>query len=499
MPFKKSQFVFYAGLAFIIGVGLASFFPWPWLIVYAVFVLGLALLLLARSKSRLSLTALCLLFFACGLARYQISIPVINENHLAFYNNQANAPLGQMTSLTFRGLIDDEPDVRKDHVKYQVKGLDKRGNVLVKAPLFPPYQYGDVLEITCQLQQPEPIVAEPGQGGGKDFQYDKYLALSDIYSLCYRGRIKLIEAGQGNLFKSSILKIKDKVVAVAGQILPEPQASFLGGLLWGAKKGLPEEVLDNFSRTGVTHIIAVSGYNITIIAVMLTNLFIGLGLSRKNAFWLIIFGIVFFVVITGSPASIVRAGIMGTIALLAQTFGRATRMRNILVIVCLIMLLFNPKVLIWDAGFQLSFLATIGLIYFVPILKKYMMWLPKIFTIRESLTTTLSAIVLTTPLILFQFGRFSLLAPLANLLILPVIPVNMAVGFLAVVGGLIWQPIGQVTGWVSWVILTYVLKLTEVLAALQWALLPIPNLHWVFMVGGYLIIGWLIYKHEKNH
>jgi len=190
---------------------------------------------------------------------------------------------------------------------------------------------------------------------------------------------------------------------------------------------------------------------------------------------------------------------MGTIALLAQTFGRATRMRNILVIVCLIMLLFNPKVLIWDAGFQLSFLATIGLIYFVPILKKYMMWLPKIFTIRESLTTTLSAIVLTTPLILFQFGRFSLLAPLANLLILPVIPVNMAVGFLAVVGGLIWQPIGQVTGWVSWVILTYVLKLTEVLAALQWALLPIPNLHWVFMVGGYLIIGWLIYKHEKNH
>src|SRR3989344_8670225 len=188
---------------------------------------------------------------------------------------------------------------------------------------------------------------------------------------------------------------------------------------------------------------------------------------------------------------------MGTIALLAQTFGRATRMRNILVIVCLIMLLFNPKVLIWDAGFQLSFLATIGLIYFVPILKKYMMWLPKIFTIRESLTTTLSAIVLTTPLILFQFGRFSLLAPLANLLILPVIPVNMAVGFLAVVLGLIWLPLGQAIGYISWVILTYVLKLTEILGNLPWASVPVPSLHWLVMVSGYLIISFLIFRHEK--
>ncbi len=488
MIIRKSQFVFYICLSFIIGVGLASFFNIAWLIIYLVCLVSIVSIIFVKRKSLLLLISLCLLFFAFGISRQQLSNPIVNENHLAFYNNQSETEFRQRKSITFKGKIIDEPDVRKDHIKYKVRGIDKKGNVLVRTSLFPQYQYGDVLEINCEFTQPEPI---------EDFRYDKYLALSNIYSICYRGQIEKIESNQGNLFKSTIFKIKSKVVKVSSQILPEPQASFLGGLLWGAKKGMPQDVLENFNRTGVTHIIAVSGYNITIIAVMLTNLFIGLGLSRKKAFWLIVLGIIFFVVITGSPASIVRAGIMGIVALISTTVGRATKMHNILVIVCVIMLLYNSKVLIWDAGFQLSFLATIGLIYFVPILEKYTKWLPSTFELRESFTTTLSAIILTTPLILFQFGRFSFLAPIANLLILPVIPINMAVGFLAVVFGLIWLPLGQVIAWISWVILTYVLKLTEILAKLEWASVPVTNLPWIFMVLGYLIIGVLIYKKNK--
>jgi len=113
------------------------------------------------------------------------------------------------------------------------------------------------------------------------------------------------------------------------------------------------------------------------------------------------------------------------------------------------------------------------------------------------MTTTLSAIVLTTPLILFQFGRFSFLAPIANLLILPVIPINMAIGFLAVVLGIIWLPLGRIIGFSSWVILSYVLKLTEVLAKIEWASVPVPNLHWIFMVLGYLVIGYLVFRHKN--
>ncbi len=488
MLFRKSQFVFYASLSFILGIGIASFILLNNYYLYVFSLISLVLLIIFPKRSLFKLIGLCLLLLILGILRYNLSIPKVTEGYLAYYNNSFEIKYSERTEITFQGIIIDEPDTRSDHIKYKVEGIDKKGRVLVKSELFPKYNYGDVLEIKCALQVVEPI---------EDFRYDKYLALSGVYSLCYQGRIKLIDSAQGNLFKSLIFKIKSKVVETSSQILPEPQASFLGGLLWGAKKGMPPDILENFNRTGVTHIIAVSGYNITIIAVMLTNLFISLGISRKKAFILIVLGIIFFVIITGSPGSIVRAGIMGVIALISTTIGRATSMNNTLVIVCLIMLLFNPLVLIWDAGFQLSFLATIGLIYFVPILEKYTKWLPSFLEIRESLTTTISAIILTTPLILFQFKRFSFLAPIANLLILPVIPINMAVGFLGVVLGMIYVPLGKVIGYLSWIILTYVLKLTEILSKITWASVEVGQFHWSFLLISYLLIFILIIKYEK--
>lgn len=459
MKFRKSQFVFYSCLSFIFGVGsaslttsgLASFFAVPWVIIYLAVLLGIILIIFSRPKSLLKMIVFCFLFFAFGIVRYQLSIPNINQNHIAYYNSQ---------EIVFKGIIADEPDVRLDHIKYRIKALDYQGKVLVKANLYPRYQYGDVLEISCKLSQPEPI---------EDFKYDRYLAKSDIYSVCYRGQIKLIGHNQANPLKSAILKIKDKVVWVASQILPEPQSSFLGGLLWGAKKGLPQEILDNFSRTGVTHIIAVSGYNITIIATMLNGLFISFGLGRKKSFWLIVLAVTFFIIITGFPASIIRAGIMGVIILMSQTLGRASKIKNTLAITCLIMLLFNPKVLIWDAGFQLSFLATIGLVYLSPLISRQLKSLPNPLSIRDSLSTTLSAIIFTAPLILWQFGRFSVVAPLANLLILPVIPVTMLVGFLAVIAGLIWLPLAQLLAWAAWVLLTYILEVVRILANFSWS------------------------------
>lgn len=428
-----------------------------------------------------------------------MSMPVVNEHHVAFYNNPPASKFYKRKTVIFQGMIIDEPDVRSDHIKYKIEAQnliihdqskDIHGNVLVKSSLFPSYRYGDEVTVECALTTPQPI---------EDFKYDKYLANADIYSTCYQGKINLMASGQGNFFKESIYKIKARIVQISSQILPEPQSSFLGGLLWGAKRGLPAEILGNFNRTGVTHIIAVSGYNISIIAVMLSNLFISLGVPKKKSFWLIVLGIIFFVIITGSPASIVRAGIMGIVALMAASIGRAVTMHNTLAIVGVLMLLANPKVLVWDAGFQLSFLATIGLIYFVPVVERYTRWLPVFLGIRESLSTTISAIILTTPLILFQFGRFSFLSPVANLLILPIVPVNMAVGFLAVTLGLIWLPAGQIIGWLSWLCLTYVLKLTEILGNLPWAVLAVPGLSWIFMASGYVAIGYLIFIQSKNH
>lgn len=464
MKFRKSQAVFYSCLSFIAGVGLASFVLIDWKIIYGLMLLSVIILIFGRIKSLLMIIGLCSLFFGLGISRYQLSIPVITERQIAFYNEQ---------KVIFEGVISDEPDARTDQIKYKIKArfIVKDGSrqkvgglVLVNAPLYPQYQFNDILEINCQLAAPLPI---------EDFKYDKYLAKQNIYSVCYRGQLKLTGHYSGNIITSAILKIKTKVVWVSGQILPEPQAAFLGGLLWGAKKGMPQNVLDDFTNAGITHIIAVSGYNITIIAVALTSIFIGLGLSRQRAFGLIVLGIAFFVAITGFPASIIRAGVMGTIVLMSTTLGRAGKITNTLAITAVIMLLFNPQVLIYDAGFQLSFLATLGLVYFSPTMSKWLKRLPNPLNIRELLATTLSAIAFTSPLILWQFGRLSVIAPLANLLVLPSIPMLMLLGFIAVTLGLIWLPLGQLVAWPVWLGLSYILNIASALASFSWSNLEI--------------------------
>ena len=163
-----------------------------------------------------------------------------------------------------------------------------------------------------------------------------------------------------------ILWLKAQVQTQLEKLWPEPESSFMAGLLYGSKSGLPKELSNNFSRTGITHIIAVSGFNITIIASVLMTLAIAAGLDRRRAFWLVVGAEIFFVVFTGLSASAVRAGVMGVLALTAQYIGRTSRIGNALAFTAAVMVLVNPYVLLYDAGFQLSFLATIGLVYVSP-------------------------------------------------------------------------------------------------------------------------------------
>ena len=285
--------------------------------------------------------------------------------------------------------------------------------------------------------------------------------------------------------------------------MPEPQASFLAGLLIGAKKSIPADLMAVFNQTGTTHIIAVSGYNVTIIAAFLLLLAQNLGLSRKKAFWLIIFVLIIFVIITGLQASIIRASIMGALVLLANYLGRLSKIRNALVLAAGLMLIVNPKILVYDLGFQLSFLATLGLIYFNPILikvcqvEKFIKLKSLRIILGDYFITTLSAIILTTPLILYNFGKISLIAPLANILILPFIPIAMLLGFIAGILSLVFSQIGWVIGWSVWLVLTYIIWILEKLASLDWAYYEFAKINLWLMIGLYVIIAGFIYKFKQ--
>lgn len=505
----KSQIFLFLCLSFILGVFIQSLLilsrPW-WL---GVLILGIILVAIFWGRSwKIVVAGFCLMFLFGGAWRFLLISDT--DNLVKQFNDQGK--------IVLTGVIAEEPDVRSNNVKYvlavaeiELLGSSQRisssGKILVVAKKYPLYQYGDKIEINGKLLTPK---------SSEDFDYQKYLAKDDIFSLVYYPEIKLLASGQGTRLMGKLLFVKNKFKDSISKILVEPQAAFLAGLLLGEKRGLPTDLTAAFSRTGTTHIIALSGFNITIIAVALMSLFNLFMVRRQVSFWLSVGVIVLFVLMTGAAASVVRAAVMGILVLLAQQVGRLYQIRNALVLAGAIMIFINPKVLIWDLGFQLSFAATLGLIYVLPILEQWFMpdqkekelmavSRPKesrivklLKSVKLILATTLAAQIAVLPLLVVNFGQLSLIAPLANILVLPVIPLTMLVGFLGALGGLIFLPLGQVFGWLAWLFLSYEIKIIELLAKIPLAAI---NFNWSWLGGGiyYAILLWLIWRFNKSH
>jgi len=481
---------------FVIGVALASYIDLDRLFLFYFYLLSfifLSLIILFWNKKRFRLILFFLLFINLGIMRLMLAQPIINENHISYYNDQ---------QVEFNGWVSEEPDVRIGYVNYVMKvssvvGVQNlepiRGKILLKTKLYPRYKYGDQLKIKCNLKTPENF--------DEKFKYDKYLSRYGIYSICQYSVISTLPPPlnpplwQGG--KVTILQIKSVVADKIDQLWPEPQSSFMAGLLYGSRSGLPEEISENFNRTGITHIIAISGYNISIIVIFLMAILIAIGLYRQQAFWVTLLGIFIFVIFTGASASVVRAGIMGSLVLLGQYMGRLSRVGNMMMLALVLMLLINPHVLLWDAGFQLSFLATLGLVYISPVLsdwgKGVLKYTPT--SLIETIIATLSAIIATLPLILYQFGRLSIVAPLANILVLWIIPWLMLFGFLSVIMSFIFLPLAQIIAWLSGLGLDYVIGLANWFGGQNWVSVNLSWSWWMVVIA-YLLLGVVLHRNK---
>ena len=233
------------------------------------------------------------------------------------------------------------------------------------------------------------------------------------------------------------------------------------------------------------------GTHVVILGSILMSLLLALGLWRGQAFYIAIIFICFYIILTGLPASGVRAGIMGGLYLLAQKLGRQSMGSRVIASACAIMLLINPLLLFYDVGFQLSFLAVMGLIYIEPFLKKVM----KISII----STTFAAQIFTLPIMVYNFGNISLVSPITNFLILPIVSGLMIFGFLSSILGVVSQFLGWIVSIPCWFLLTYFIKIIDFFSQ-PWALKTIENVHWIWLVISYLVLsivaGWL-YKNQK--
>lgn len=420
-------------LIFISGIFFASFLPerilgqeLAW---FAGLIGSLVTLSFCFKQAHFRLAALASLFLFSALWRYSLSLPESGPDKIWFYNNQ---------KLTVTGVVAAEPEARDDKVKYLIdtKAIETlnpksqrnvSGKLLVSSNLHPGYNYGDELKLVCRLKAPEKFEA---------FDYGRYLSRYDVYSLCYYPQITFVEntvasSGLAAKLYSRIFSFKAGLAGVINRGLVEPEASLARGMLLGDQKGLSEEVSQAFSRSGLSHIVAISGMNITMISSFLLLAFLALGMWRQRAFFLIIICLFAYSVLLGWPPSAVRAGVMSAVFMAAIFLGRTSGLAKSIVYTATLMLVANPRLLRDDIGFELSFLALLGMIYFYPPLDRWLdqFKLPRLGKLREYLVLTVAAQITTLPIMLLNFSQVSLIAPLANLLVLWLIPPLMVLLF----------------------------------------------------------------------
>lgn len=221
-------------------------------------------------------------------------------------------------------------------------------------------------------------------------------------------------------------------------VLPGDEGALIAGMLYG-ERGMTQQSNDLFRNAGLTHLIAVSGSNITIVASMIFALLLSFGLWRRQAFWGTTIVLGSYVMLTGFSASVARAAAMGWLVLLAGHLGRKAQTWRLLIISASILCLIDPWMLGFDAGFALSFLATVGLMIWTPIINRRLGFL-SFDILREAAATSIAATIMTAPYIALAFGRVSLAGLFTNLIAVPLVPWAMLFGALAAA----W---GQFFGW----------------------------------------------------
>lgn len=412
--------------------------------------------------------------------------------------------------MTLRGSIAAEPDRRPMQTKYTitVEEIHTRSEGIIPVigrilatdrRTWPEYHYGDTVIVRGTLERPGQI---------ETFSYDNYLSRFGIYSVMYSASFEKTggfgdpqhvagnTAGLQTILHH-LFNLKERFEAQTNRLYAEPYASFMAGLLTGSRKGIPERLLEEFNITGLTHIIAISGYNITIIISIISGFLFWLPLKWR--FVPAVFAISAFTIFVGASAAVVRAAIMGILGLLALQAGRQYDVRLGILWTLFFMLIWNPKYLWYDAGFQLSFLAVLGLVELSPLMDRWFARVPTLLGIREGLQMTMAAQISAVPLIVLLFGRLSLIAPIANILVAPAIPLAMLFGFLGTVLSWIYFPLGQLVAYLGWGCLEWVILVAHALANIPYASVDTPKMSLVLFGMYYVGIGlWLLNVNRRR-
>lgn len=422
---RLHDIAFYISAFFIVGIGLGSL----------KFDVGIILVLLALAiagnfyfKKNWKIFVLAPAIF---LGIFYYNFYVVWEDQKIPFNRE----------ISFNAIVSSDPNRGLEYQDFAVSLQDPwRGSVRVYTNLYPRFEYGDLLELSGKIEK---------SPSGKNI-----IGFPEA---------SLINKNQGSAFKESLYKIKNSLVSNIQTVLPPDKSALASGILLGERAEFSEELKSAMQASGTTHIVALSGYNVSIIS----KIFFGYLLyvfSRRISFYLSLFIIAAFVLMTGAEPSVVRAAFMGGIMLLAEQSSRSYSFRNAITITAFIMLVIDPTLLVFDVGFEFSFLALMGLVYIEPFIRNSIVkfvrnkdkWAEKLKTGSWQVgLQTFSAQLAVAPVALHVFGYVSLSGLIANVLILQFIPLTMFLAFIVSVTGLVSGGLSMVISWILGVLLGY--------------------------------------------
>lgn len=431
-----------------------------------------------RKQKSLALAGVVLIAASLGMARLELAPSELPKVFVPLVGTEGS----------LEGKVVAEPDLRESSQRVTME-IDEDGvktRVLAVAPLFPEVSYGEMLRVEGLFERPEPFATD----GGRIFAYDRFLAKDGVFAVVSGASLEVVGEREGfNHVLGLFPDLKRAGMNALSTALPEPHASLASGLILGGKQGLGDALLDDFVRSGLVHIVVLSGYNVMIVAEFVLRAF-GF-LQKRKAAWLAGATIAAFVLVAGAGAASVRAGIMAGIALYARASGRTYDALRALLLAGFLMVLASPLSLAYDPGLQLSFIATLGLIFGAPLAEARLAFIKSAF-LREIASATIAAQVAVLPLLLYQNGLFSIVALPANLLVLPVVPLAMLASALAGVAGFLVPGIAPVVGLPAYGLLSYVIAFVEFSSGLPLAAFSVPAFPAYMVMVAYAAVAYFV-------
>lgn len=412
------------------------------------------------------------------------------------------APLPETPSLDkavgsrvqIEGVVVRDPDSREKTVRLTLRPEQVNGAVIYDATLvlisgdrFTDASYGDRIRATGILKKPEAFATD----SGRTFDYPKYLLAHGVTHELSFANVEIVSPGTGNPVVALLLDIKHALIRGIRSALPEPESALLSGLLLGDKQSLGDEINDAFRRAGVVHIIVLSGYNVSLVIIAVT--FISLRvLPRAAAYGVTALFVIAFAIMTGGSETTIRATVMALLMILAKVLHRPGAALRGLLIAAAAMALWNPLLVLYDLSFQLSVVATLGLILFSDSIAARMPFVPKSLGVRDIVSTTLATQITVLPLLIFSVGAVSLVFLPANVLVLPAVPVAMLFGFISALIALVSSALAFPVSLIAYGVLAYIVNISVWFGSLPFSSVAIPqNIAWIVLGVIFAIYGFI--------